>query len=183
METARERILEALEANPVGLCDGCLSEEARVYPHQATNQICRRLADSGMTQRTKMRCSRCGSATKLVNQLGATPPSEPQPNKKEQAIAQESLAGDLDSIRRRIVEIVNRLDDARTKGEGLSRRIQRLRDSDALPGSVACMMLTLNSLRNLVVYEEAKFTAKVHSVIDAAWSVVEEWAETQLPRR
>jgi len=179
MESARERILEALEANPAGLCDGCLSEEARVHPHQATNQICRRLADRGVTHRAKRLCSRCASATKLVNQLGATPPSELQPVKKELTIAPQDLGGALDSIRRRIVEIVNRLDDAHARGEGLSRRIQRLRDSEALPGTVACMMLTLNSLRNLAVYEQTKLTAKVHSVIDSAWAVVEEWAAAQ----
>jgi hypothetical protein len=88
------------------------------------------------------------------------------------------LTEGLDSIRRKIVEIVNRLDETRKRDEGLSKRIQRLRDSGALPGTVACMMLTLNSLRNLAVYEEVKFTAKVSLVIDGAWGVVEEWTGT-----
>jgi hypothetical protein len=56
-----------------------------------------------------------------------------------------------------------------------SRRITRARESGKVPSSVACMMQTLNSLRNLVVYEE--FLPGPHEtvIIEEAWNAVDDW--------
>jgi hypothetical protein len=78
-----------------------------------------------------------------------------------------------------MVEILDSVEGARAKGHGFSSRVSKQRDGGALPGNIACMMQTLNSLRNLCVYEGYILTTHELRVAEAAWMVIEGWWENQ----
>ncbi len=192
MSTAVDRILDVLEAEPDGICDDCLSDIAIVKPRQQANQICNRLARTGVLSRDKAACSRCGES-KLVNHLAvlrineraqqprsqsSLPPSVVKPELKPKAQVER-----LDSMRRQMVEILDSVEGARAKGQGFSERVSKLRDASTLPGNIACMMHTLNSLRNLCVYEGHVLGAEELRVVESAWVVIEDWRKSQSQER
>ena len=66
--TNRERVLTMIRSEPAGLTDSEIRERTGVRPHQQVNQICRRLAQQGLTVR------RAGPDGRLRNFfLGAAP--------------------------------------------------------------------------------------------------------------
>lgn len=184
MSTNRDRIVEALEQSLAGICDNCLSTLAEVTPPQQVNQICRKLSGHGQIERAKGKCGFCGR-TKQVNRLkGSAAPAVQSdqtipPSSPRGALQMKDAAARLDQVRRRIIEILNSIDGSPKKIEGLSARVSRLRERNSLPGSIACMMLTLNTLRNLSVYERFVPGRNELTVIEAAWSAVEEWWESK----
>ncbi len=48
----------------------------------------------------------------------------------------------------------------------------RLRETKMLPGAVACLMQTLNSLRNIIVYEGYAPGAHERAVVSEVWAAV-----------
>jgi hypothetical protein len=145
-KSSLERIAEALEPNQEGVCDDCLSIAAQVTPRQQVNQICRGLVERGAIERSRRTCSVC-HAERLVNL-----PSK-EPARQAESFSTSETPDRLDQLRRQIVGILNSLENHSNKGEGLVARITQLRELGKLPAPVACMMQTLNSLRNIVVYE------------------------------
>jgi hypothetical protein len=168
-----ERIAEALEPNQEGVCDDCLSIVADVTPRQQVNQICRGLAARNVIDRSQRECSVCGRQ-KLVNL-----PLQQESHRTGTAKSQDVPAL-LDQHRRHIVEILNSIENQSSKGEGLAARIIRLREKGKLPGSIACMMQTLNSLRNLAVYEEFASSRHELAVIEGAWAVIKDWRDKSI---
>jgi len=168
-----ERIAEALEPNQEGVCDDCLSIAADVTPRQQVNQICRGLAERRVIDRSQRVCSVCGRQ-KLVNLPLQQASQVAGPAKVQEVPAL------LDQHRRQIIAILNSIENQSAKGEGLAARIGRLRELGKLPSSVACMMLTLNSLRNLVVYQEFEPGRHELAVIEAAWAAIEDWRDRSI---
>jgi hypothetical protein len=198
MDTSKDRILEALESHANGLCDDCLEGVAAVHPRQQVNQICRPLSASGAILRAKSQCPACGTL-KLVNSIGGARsqhrlrmlenpelPMPPRggnvttlPNADRSGVGVPwDAAPSLDELRRQMIRILDRLDGARQKGEGLAARIGRLRDSSLIPSVPACMMLTLNALRNIAVYESKCFGEQEREVVVSAWASVQGWLKT-----
>jgi hypothetical protein len=194
METSRNRIIDALETSPGGLCDDCLSEVAQVFPRQQVNQICRPLFQASTTDRQQRSCPRC-DRVKLVNRLVAhasTYRNRPRPETSfmvaEQAIDyahpgrnryEDDDAAWLDGIRRKLLDILKSVEGTSAANDGVAKMIARLEDTDALPRVVCCMMRTLNSLRNAVVYEKAALGNHERKVVESAWTSVEEWWRAQ----
>lgn len=172
-QTALERIADALEPNQEGVCDDCLSIAADVKPRQQVNQICRGLAQRGLIARSQGECPVC-KHEKLVNLPSHQVPHSTKPVKVEESPAR------LDQLRRQIVGILNSIETHSNKGEGLAARIMRLREAQKLPGSVACMMQTLNALRNLAVYEGFAPGQHELAVMEAAWAAVEDWRDESI---
>jgi hypothetical protein len=185
MPTAKERILEALEQFGESICDGCLSIAAVVRPSQQVNQICRALAVQGEIERVKGDCGLC-KGKKLVNKLNSPIVSahrsinlikHPVPDSR----GNEPIDAYLERIRHRVIDLLISIDNSPKRYEGISARISRLRDANRLPGYVACMMLTLTGLRNVVVYEKFVPARFELAVVEAAWSSIKEWEQTSKP--
>jgi len=180
VSTSTERILESLEAEPAGLCDDCLSRGAEITPRQQVNQICRTLKNRGVLKREKGICHGCRS-TKLVNQLsrsfliGGAPAGEKTSIGRESSVALRDPAGKLDHIRREIIGMLGQLERVNIGRRKLPERISELEEAGTIPPSVGCMMRTLNSLRNLAVYERFVPGPNEEAVIAGAWAAVQEW--------
>lgn len=177
---SRERILESLEAEAGGLCDDCLSRAAEVAPRQQVNQICRALASGGVLERERGICQGCKSS-KLTNRLsrvfavtGAPKLAEASIDRRMSVVPNDP-AERLDKIRRRIIGMLGQVEHVSVGHRRLSERISEMREAGAVPSSVACMMQTLNSLRNVVVYERFVPGRNEEAVITGAWAAVEEW--------
>jgi len=78
-----------------------------------------------------------------------------------------------------MVEMLDSVEGAKAKGRGFSERVSQLRDSGSLPGHIACMMQTVNSLRNLCIYEGHILDRNELRVSESAWAVVKEWWKDQ----
>ncbi|MFZ0819344.1 MAG: hypothetical protein WAM91_04695 [Candidatus Acidiferrales bacterium] len=185
MNTSLDRILESLEKHQLGLCDDCLSRFTNVTPRQQVNTICNGLAQRRTTLRAKENCPICHSL-KLVNRLPdratAKKVDEPKTDRKvseSNALFIHDASAKIDQIRRKIVEMLNSVEGIGKREEGLAGRVSRMRDEALLPGSIACMMLTLNSLRNLMVYEGFAPGQNESNVIDSAWAAIQGWANTK----
>ena len=182
METSRDRILEALEVRASGLCDDCLSLVSSVLPRQQVNMICRPLAERKVIDRTKRSCPQC-ERTKLVNRLrdAVATPKVAEPSREfaptPGQVSLEDPGETLDRLRRRMITILDAIESQRSSGQGFASRVSRLRDTGGLPPQVACMMLTLNALRNIVVYDHIPLADRENTVIEAAWKVIEHWTE------
>lgn len=187
MSSSAERILEALEIDRRKLCDDCIADIADVAPRQQVNSICNRLKASGSIVRDKAKCGACG-ASKFVNALvspsaALTPnihqPTDLRPGPLRTAQAIGGLADLLDARRREMVRMLDHLEGARAKGRGVSQRVSLLRDAGVLPGNIACMMQTVNSLRNLCVYERHVLGEHEIHVFQSAWAAVDGWWKTR----
>lgn len=80
--------------------------------------------------------------------------------------------------------ILDKIDSKKIPNEGISSRVTRLRDTNILPRNIACMMLTVNSLRNMVVHE--RFVMGLHeaAVVRSAMAAIEAWSkEKKKPNR
>ena len=73
--TNRERVLALIRSEPAGLTDCQVRERTGIRPHQQVNQICRKLAEEGLTER------RPGPAGRLVNIPSASLHGHSRPNR------------------------------------------------------------------------------------------------------
>lgn len=73
--TNRERVLALIRAAPDGITDSEIRKRTGIRPHQQVNQICRKLAQAGLTLRQR------GKEGLLVN-LPASSPGGNQPNER-----------------------------------------------------------------------------------------------------
>lgn len=189
MIRAVDRIIDALEANPAGLCDDCLADVAQVASRVHVNMLCRPLANAGSTDRDKSACPRCGT-WKFVNRLrqqatlqvgelaGPVYKTEPVPT-----TADEDAGAWLDGIRRQMLRILEAVEGDRPENDGVAKKINRMEEQEALPGTICCMMRTLNALRNLVVYEHVHLGRHELSAATSAWACVQDWwKERQVAR-
>jgi hypothetical protein len=140
--TNTDIILEFMEeTGTLKMCDDCLSIEAEVFPRQQVNQICNRLAVSGILKRTLNVCEYCHKQ-KLTNTLI----HYPLPSHVRKTLADE-IDGDLEvdfpeypfdieKIRTKVVKICLEL-WKKYKSEpfprSLSKSICILRDEGIIP--------------------------------------------------
>ena len=81
-------------------------------------------------------------------------------------------------------KVLDKVDPKKIPNEGISARVTRLRDADLLPRNIACMMLTVNSLRNMVVHEQFTLGPHESGVVRSAMAAIEEWSkEKKAPKR
>ncbi len=80
--------------------------------------------------------------------------------------------------------ILDNLDSKKVPNEGISSRVTRLRDANLLPRNIASMMLTVNSLRNMVVHERFIMGPHEVAVVTNAMAAIEAWSkEKRTPNR
>jgi hypothetical protein len=63
----------------------------------------------------------------------------------------------------------------------LAALISSLSDSGDVPIHQANMMHTLRSLRNAFVHEHIRMGKREEAILENAWAIIEEWAETNEP--
>lgn len=184
-------ILEYLEGiSPSVACDDAISETLSIAPRQQVNQIANRLLHEGLIARNKAVCPHC-QRSKLVNAIAPrTSASEvlflrrvaPQPD--EAPRASETIPLDFREMRSRIIRFCRGLWKAKKKVEprlSVTPLISALRDERLLPAHQANMMLTICGLRNVLEYEDVAFGHREHQVGQAAWSIIEDWANATEP--
>ncbi len=181
--TGRDRVIEALEGSPRGLCDDCLSELSRVRPRQQVRQICCGLSKRGEVIRQREICPHC-SRQKLVSRRQAhRPPCSPEPppipERHPEAPPLKEQTDRLSDYLHRLIQMLNAIDPAGSAPEGVNAGIRRLRGVGLLPGDIAAMMQTVNSLRNFVVKERKRLDPLKWQVAENAWAAVKEWWETK----
>ncbi|MDD3925879.1 MAG: hypothetical protein PHT33_04405 [bacterium] len=177
----RELILETLEVFPKGLCDDCLSGVTNIRPRQQVNQICRLLKEEGTINRHQMVCPHgCSQNKKLINLLKAKTVCEFSESKSRtdtRTIVNGCFPAHLDDLRRQMIRMLDIIEGDTARGQGFSERISRLRNDKTLPGEIACVMQTINAIRNLVVYEHYMPNQKIEKVISDSWDVLIEWSQ------
>lgn len=162
----RRAVLDALEDVPEGRCDACLSLEiGTTYPQQV-NAASRLLEREGRLIRKKelyQECDGCGKV-RVVN----------RPTRSHAVVASSSIVSqtsslginDLDSLRRDIIQWLNRLNPS-TSREGFSRRVTALKNSQVLPATVASLMLTHAAFRNELYYNPRELTDGEFHILEA----------------
>jgi len=177
--TNKERIIEILEQSADGLCDDCLAKFSEVRPRQQVNQICRALSDRRIITRTNSICTGCSSSKKVnvlkrsnnkIQDLG------PELLKiKSEEFSEEKTSSALDKMRREIIKTLNKIEKIKSSDRSLAQRISSLRDNNRIPGNIGCLMLTINSFRNLAVYEQYNLSEKEFRVINNCWEIISDW--------
>ncbi|NIO11571.1 MAG: hypothetical protein GTO40_27545, partial [Deltaproteobacteria bacterium] len=84
--------------------------------------------------------------------------------------------GELIEDHLRLDRVLDLVDPKRLPNEGFAQRVMRLRDSSQLPKNIACMMLTVNALRNIVVHEGFVMGPHEEGVVNSAMAAIEEWS-------
>ena len=74
-------------------------------------------------------------------------------------------------------KILDKVDSKKIPNEGISSRVTRLRDANILPRNIACMMLTVNSLRNMVVHERFVMGPHEGAVVTNAMAAIKAWSK------
>jgi len=168
-ESYREKTLEALEAQPAGLCEECLQISSRVSGMDNLRRICEVLQAGNLLEPVQGKCSNCRRDRALMR-LKRAMTANPQSN------APVNLTRDeLIEIHLRLGRILDQLDSAKIRGEGFSSRVIRLRETDLLPGNIACLMLTLNGLRNMTVHEQFIVGPHEVAVVRNAMAAIDAW--------
>ena len=174
--TYAERILEAIEQYPEGICDDCLSRSLGITPRQTVFQVCTRLASEDNILRTRGSCVHHSHKKKSLNlsmpiSVGEIVRSRPQMREQRREII--DLVELLDNVRRQAIQHMNSLEGKGKDREGFSARILRLREEKRIPGSVASLLLTWGAFRNLAYYEgyspaerEVKILALIREELD-----------------
>ena len=167
--TNRNVILGLIERkHPESLCDDSISAATGIMPRQQVNQICRRLRDQRIIDRTRCCCADCGGF-KLCNVLDGAPPSPPLPPQPPS----------LQDMRNHIVRFCRGLAERAlptASRQGCTPLIRRLRDAKVLPAHQAEMMLIICHIRDKNTYEELRLGEAELAVIQGAWAIVESWA-------
>ncbi len=76
----------------------------------------------------------------------------------------------------RLDRVLDIVDSKRVPNEGFAQRVMRLRDANQLPKNIACMMLTVNALRNIVVHEGFVMGHHEEGVVRSAMAAIGEWS-------
>ena len=181
MLSSKERVIECLESMPEGICDDCLSKQSKVYPRQQVNSICRNLSDIGKVKREKVICPLC-CKLKTSNFLfaGEAAPSFVSVGKalREPALAY-GASERLDSIRREIIGILNKVDPVRKAQAGnretFSERLSGLQSEGRVPNTICTVIRLINSFRNLAVYESCILGSEELAFLEEAWRLVGGW--------
>ena len=170
-EPFREKIFEALEALPGGLCQECLQVISLVSGKDQLKEICDVLEAGNRLETIEGTCSNCRRDRALMRLKSAV-------TVRETSAKPNLSGGELIEIHLTLGKILDRLDSSKVKGEGFSSRVTRLRDTDLLPGNIACMMLTINGFRNMVVHEQFVLGPHEAGVVRTAMAAIETWHKT-----
>jgi len=181
MPNNRDRVIQCLKDHPTGLCVECLSKKAGVRPRQTVFKILQELEMRGQVRKQKAQCAGGDDRAKNVYQwLGSRlespgavdhpplPDGPSTPGLKEQTDR-------LSDYLYRMTQMLNGIDKGKEPQEPFAGRVKRLREPGPLPGSVAAMMLTLNSLRVLVVKDRLRLGCHEWDVVKHAWAAVQDW--------
>ena len=85
--------------------------------------------------------------------------------------------GELIDLHLKLETILDKLDRKKVPNEGFSARVMRLREAKVLPRNIVCMMLTVNSLRNMVVHEQFIMGPNEAKVVEGAMAAIEAWSK------
>ncbi len=85
--------------------------------------------------------------------------------------------GELIEDHLRLDRVLDNVDSKQAPNEGFAQRVMRLRDANVLPKNIACMMLTVNALRNIVVHEGFVMGPHEAGVVKSAMAAIKEWSE------
>lgn len=181
-----DTIVEFLESVGRGCCDDCISRETGVKPRQQVNQICRRLEEQGKIVREEGRCALGDHRKKLsivADALRHTPVAPaaaaqsvelPSSRQKGPPVAIEHLYNQLD----RFCKAVWAKHESTTAPDTLNALISTLSKHGIVPRHQANMMHTIRKLRNLYVHEHVGIGTKETVMVQAAWDIIREWAES-----
>lgn len=84
--------------------------------------------------------------------------------------------GELIEDHLRLDRVLDKVDSKQVPNEGFAQRVMRLRDANVLPKNIACMMLTVNALRNIVVHEGFVMGPHEAGVVKSAMAAIAEWS-------
>ncbi len=84
--------------------------------------------------------------------------------------------GELIEDHLRLDRVLDNVDSKQVPNEGFAQRVMRLRDANQLPKNIACMMLTVNALRNIVVHEGFVMGPHEAGVVKSAMAAIGEWS-------
>lgn len=190
MLSSEELIIEVLETRGMGICDDCLSNVTEIKPRQQVNSICRKLQSTGgKLRRVKGECAECKKnkilnsieeiETDLISSDNLYLSSIQEPSSQYETISWDA-AGHLDSIRRHIIEIMNKLDPKKSPSdtiniEKFSEKLKRLEDVAIIPNPVAITIRMLNALRNSAVYRQCPLGEKEKELISQAYQYICLW--------
>ncbi len=155
--TNKERILEALSAQPPGsgVCDDCLEAAAKVHPRQQVNQICHRLELEGVIRRQAGDCVlRHHTIAKELNFLkigiSTQMPVNTQPS------TTPTLAKQTDALSQWLFDAGRFLDQLELHPdprEPFAARAARLKREGLVKPSLSSILQMLNTYRVQVVKE------------------------------
>ena len=173
-ESFRDKILEALESQPGGICGECLQVICRVSEINQLKEICNGLRAGHHLETIQGNCSNCRRSRALMKlQRRETLKVD---NNSKVPLTRDQLI----EIHLKLGAILDRLDSSKIRGEDFSSKVIRLRDADLLSGNIACMMLTINGLRNIAVHERFEVGPHEAAVIRSAMAAIDTWADLQL---
>ncbi len=84
--------------------------------------------------------------------------------------------GELIEDHLRLDKVLDNVDSKQVPNEGFATRVMRLRDANLLPKNIACMILTVNALRNIVVHEGFIMGPHEAGVVKSAMAAIKEWS-------
>jgi len=169
-ESLREKVLETLEARANGLCDECIKVSSGVSDKDILGRIIKTLVNANRLQTFEGNCANCHTDRRLLK-LKLVSPIEMDSSQKSSLTRDEVI-----EIHLKAAAILDRFEFTTIHGEGFSSRVIRLREANILPGNVACMLLTINGLRNMVVHERLIIGSHEAAVIRNAMAVIRAWA-------
>ncbi|MBP7795104.1 MAG: hypothetical protein KA087_05465 [Candidatus Saccharicenans sp.] len=181
-----EMILELLgDIYPARYCDDCLSKELSIRPRQQVNQICRKLEGKGKLVRQDGLCEKCKKEKKtntLKRNIQIAPITRhSQVKESNVSYGLRRSYEDTDAIeglRSGIVKICRQIWSKNKSEEAprsVSKMINILKEDGLVPFLQASMMLTICSLRNAYLYENAKMSQKEMAIASNAWDIILEW--------
>jgi len=187
-----EMILELLgEIYPAGYCDDCLSKELSIRPRQQVNQICRKLEGKGKLVRQDGLCEKC-KKEKKTNTLKRNIQIAPITRHSHSQVKESNVSYGLrrpyedtdaiEGLRSGIVKICRQIWSKNKSEEpprSVSKMINILKEDGLVPFLQASMMLTICSLRNAYLYENAKMSQKEMAIASNAWDIILEWWKNQ----
>lgn len=163
---------------PQGVCDACIQDIAGAKTHQDVNMACRALEGDGVLARSKRRSEDCVNCDKhrVLNKPTAPSQSQGQPT---QPNGTPDLAAKLDSVRRLVIQMLNKIDPASGQ-EPFSKRVTYLRNKNLLPQVQASLILTLATFRNAMIYTNFKPDNDEMSIINAISSALTNFCHASL---
>ena len=179
-ETNSEKMIELIESVTGPLCDDCISMMTVISPRQTINQRMRQWEKSGKIIRTQSICHKC-KKLKKTNQI-----LEPRMILPVRAEGKDvtSSSPNLEEARNQLLRFCKRLWEGHCSLkslDGISVLIGDLAEKEILTMHIANMMHTIRCLRNAYVYEDVPLGKRERAILENAWSIIEEWAESNHP--